>query len=306
MYLSCIRENIVHCITYFSGDWNHWNRELDYRMSDQSSATQKPKPGSLRDRIAAFEKSATTGAVNAPPPLRSKPASFATWKPKQTSPPSSPPATQTEHVQGPSSSMSASDARESITKGASLKERMAALQNKGAFGAPPPVGPKPTGERPKWKPPPVVQSNDVDSQGIFAIEKSISPLSYRHEQNAGDSERDSTPGADAESAKEDAEVLQDHEEAERQRRAAIAARMARLGGARVGMSPPIVGKKPPRRATQEEQKTADTVNPAGVPLPSEPPTSPEEQKPCSNERDELIGILPLTDNVSSSPEILGE
>jgi len=260
--------------------------ELNIRMSDQSSVTQKPKPGSLKDRIAAFEKSATAGAtsVSAPPP-RPKPAAFATWKPRQTSPPPSPPASQTEHVQG--STMSASDARESITKGGSLKERMAALQNKGAFGAPPPVGPKPVVERPKWKPPPAMQYDGADSrsEGISAIEKSMSaPLAVGNGQSTGDSvqgERDPTHGPTAETSNE--EIGQDPEEDERQRRAAIAARMARLGGARVGMAPPIIGKKPlVRRPTQEEEqrKTVEDTKPAEIPLPS---ASPEEQNPSSNE-----------------------
>ena len=42
----------------------------------------------------------------------------------------------------------------------------------------------------------------------------------------------------------DGEEDADPEEEERQRRAAIAARMARLGGTRVGMGPPIFGLKP--------------------------------------------------------------
>jgi hypothetical protein len=48
---------------------------------------------------------------------------------------------------------------------------------------------------------------------------------------------------------EEAEQL-DPEEEERQRRAAIAARMARLGGARVGMSPPVFGRKPSIKRTE--------------------------------------------------------
>jgi hypothetical protein len=262
-------------------------------MSDQSSATQKPKPGSLRDRIAAFEKSATA-PTNAPPP-RPKPAGFATWKPKQASPPQaspppSPPANRNEHVPGSSSTMSASDARESITKGASLKERMAALQNKGAFGSPPPVGPKPVVERPKWKAPPVVQSDGADSrsEGISAIEKSISPpIAVRYEQSTGNSvqgEPDPTHEITAEGANE--ETSEDPEDEERQRRAAIAARMARLGGARVGMAPPVIGKKPlVRRSTQEEHqpKTVEDNKPAEISLHPDLSAPLEEQHLSSNE-----------------------
>ena len=49
----------------------------------------------------------------------------------------------------------------------------------------------------------------------------------------------------------------DPEEEERQRRAAIAARMARLGGARVGMGPPVFGKKPtpPRKKPSLDVKS---------------------------------------------------
>src|SRR5260221_11314981 len=184
--------------------------------------------------------------------------------------------------------MSASDARESITKGGSLKERMAALQNKGAFGAPPPpVGPKPVVERPKWKPSPVVQYDGADGrgEGISAIEKSMSaPLAVvGHEQSTGNSVQDPTH---AERASEDAETAQDPEEEERQRRAAIAVRMARLGGARVGMAPPIIGKKPlVRRPTQEEEqrKTVEDAKPAEIPLHPDRRASLEERNPSSNE-----------------------
>lgn len=263
-------------------------------MSDQPLATQKPKPGSLRDRIAAFEKSATAGAapINPPPPPRPKPAGFATWKPKHTSPPSSPPATQTEHA-GPSSSMSASDARDSITKGASLKERMAALQNKGAFGAPPPVGPKPAVEKPKWKPPPIVPSDEGDGpkEAMPVVEKTLSPP-IRYERTLGDSvqgEGEPTHGGTAEAVNEDTETTQDPEDEDRQRRAAIAARMARLGGARVGMAPPIIGKKPLRRPTQEEdQRTVENAKPAES--PSLEPTSSEEQGSSWNVPSKLIYI----------------
>jgi hypothetical protein len=166
---------------------------------------------------------------------------------------------------------------------------MAALQNKGAFGAPPPpVGPKPVVERPKWKPPPVVQSDGADNEGISAIEKSISPpIAGGYEQNTEkfvQGERDSTHGI-AEGPDE-GETSQDPEEEARQRRAAIAARMARLGGARVGMAPPIIGKKPlVRRPTQEEQqsKIVDDTKHSEIPLHPDPIESPEEQHPSPNE-----------------------
>ncbi|KAG1723025.1 uncharacterized protein EDB91DRAFT_185724 [Suillus paluster] len=113
-----------------------------------SETPPKPKPGSLRDRIAAFEN-ANKGAAPTPGPApRPKPSTLQSWKPKVPSPPQSP------EPERKTAGMSASDAMESIGKGGSLKERMAALQGKGAFGggAPPPILPKPT-DKPKWKPP---------------------------------------------------------------------------------------------------------------------------------------------------------
>ncbi|KAG2337407.1 hypothetical protein BDR05DRAFT_857328, partial [Suillus weaverae] len=112
----------------------------------------KPKPGSLRDRIAAFEN-ANKSAAPAPGPAapRPKPSTLQSWKPKVPSPP------QTPDSERKTAGMSASDAMESIGKGGSLKERMAALQGKGAFGGgtPPPILPKPA-DKPRWKPPPQV------------------------------------------------------------------------------------------------------------------------------------------------------
>jgi len=248
-------------------------------MSDQS----QKKPGSLRDRIAAFEKSsAAPSAGQPPPPPRPKPAGFATWKPKQSSPPSSPQAGSTDHATVSSPGMSASDARQSITKGASLKERMAALQNKGAFGANAPVAPKPTVERPKWKPPPVVQAPDPENAsserlgGITTvIERTISPTPIKYQGNVVEGEDGTQPTDIA------TEASDTNAEEERQRRAAIAARMARLGGARLGMAP-IIGKKPVRRSTQEELEaiedkkshSSQDVNPDSVARPNSPSIEP--------------------------------
>ncbi|KAE9410670.1 hypothetical protein BT96DRAFT_234566 [Gymnopus androsaceus JB14] len=204
-------------------------------MSDQPPPP-KPKPGSLRDRIAAFEKS-TPSTNAAPPPLapRPKPGQVS-WKPKQATPPDSPAADETSAPQPKKSSggMSASDAKESIGKGVSLKERMAALQGKGAFGAPsPPIAPKPAVEKPKWKPPPTIAPppEDTDEQEKeIAIEKSEDAL-----------EQDSVPVEETPEAEEGEAAEVDPQEEERKRRAALAARMARLGGARVGMGPPVFG-----------------------------------------------------------------
>ena len=147
--------------------------------------------------------------------------------------------------------MSAADARDSITRGGggSLRERMAALQGLSGFGggAPAAPPPRPVSEKPKWKPPPVVPP----------------PLEGADGESSGDAQpagepQPTSPPADVTQASEGEEAAQaaaegeegetqepDPEEEERQRRAAIAARMARLGGARVGMGgPPIFGRKP--------------------------------------------------------------
>ncbi|KAG8214378.1 hypothetical protein J3R82DRAFT_9370 [Butyriboletus roseoflavus] len=203
-------------------------------MSDQSSPP-KPKPGSLRDRIAAFEtKGGAAPATHpGPPPPRPKPGGLQ-WKPKPSSPPTSPDHPTAGERKPPSTAgMSASDAMESIGRGGSLKERMAALQGKGGFGGlPPPVAPKPNVERPKWKSPPtvpLVSSEDESKEGIAHVDLNREGDAVAHEGDSGDP---------------------DPEEEEGQRRAAIAARMARLGGARFGLGPPIVAPKPVVRKSE--------------------------------------------------------
>jgi len=174
--------------------------------------------------------------------------------------------------------MSASDAKESITKGGggSLKDRMAALQGKGAFGAPaPPLAPKPAVEKPRWKPPPAVaaplDSDDQDGTSTApgdeppaaaiaaAVDRTRSPPVSVEPRGGLDLPK---PIAEETSTVESTTVTEvdaggttDPEEEERQRRAAIAARMARLGGARLGMAPPVLAKKPPvpvRKPTRED------------------------------------------------------
>ncbi|KAF8832646.1 hypothetical protein HHX47_DHR1001329 [Lentinula edodes] len=247
-------------------------------MSDQPPQP-KPKPGSLRDRIAAFEKSTPS---NAPPPVapRPKPGGHVSWKPKQPTPPDSPAAPADEssvnRPQKPGGGMSASDAKESIGKGGSLKERMAALQGKGAFGAPsPPVAPKPAVEKPKWKPPPPVASPPEEEEEIETASdkaKDASPPSVPakspvSESNKALGEPDSLE-VEAQSHIETeggGEEEVDPEEEERQRRATLAARMARLGGARVGMGPPVFGgpayKKPqPKPEPKSEVPSKEDVS----------------------------------------------
>ncbi|KAI5991110.1 hypothetical protein EDD15DRAFT_2130846, partial [Pisolithus albus] len=153
-------------------------------MSDQSPPPTKPKPGSLRDRIAAFENKnapATSapgsGTGTAAPASRPKPGNLQ-WKPKAPSPPPTPPD-QTSKIVGVGGGMSASDAKESITRGGTLKERMAALQGKGGFGAPAPPPTLPTKpvavEKPKWKPPPAISSPPADDDEVTGRAASRSP-----------------------------------------------------------------------------------------------------------------------------------
>lgn len=227
-------------------------------MSDDTPAPPKPKPGSLRDRIAAFEKKPDNSAPSAPAP-RPKPG-HVQWKPRPTSPTPAPAAStaaassttpERRYVKG---GMSASDAKESIG-GGSLKERMAALQGRGAFGAPAPVAPppKPASDKPKWKPPPVVHA----AEEIGESEEPSDHSKLVHEE--GDFVEASVASSQDEPVvqEEDGEKAEaDPEEEERQRRAAIAARMARLGGARVGMGPPVFGIKPPVKKKVETPKEA--------------------------------------------------
>lgn len=168
--------------------------------------------------------------------------------------------------------MSASDAKESITKGGggSLKDRMAALQGKGAFGAPaPPLAPKPVIEKPRWKPPPAVAApvdDDDDGTGhttgdeppAATVNRTKSPPvavkrgSLDLPKPIAEGEESSVPET---TTSAEGEGPTDPEDEERQRRAAIAARMARLGGARLGMAPPILAKKPAipiRKSTRED------------------------------------------------------
>ena len=149
---------------------------------------------------------------------------------------------------------------------------MAALQGKGAFGAPaPPLAPKPAVEKPRWKPPPVVAAPVDDDDGdnptgnlntviAGAADRSKSPPVVKSRESLDLSkpiaEEEKTFTAEpSTSTGGDVEESIDPEEEARQRRAAIAARMARLGGARIGMAPPVVARKPSipvRKPTRED------------------------------------------------------
>ncbi|KAF5319923.1 hypothetical protein D9611_011013 [Ephemerocybe angulata] len=252
-------------------------------MSDQPEAPPK-KIGSLRDRIAAFEKAgAGSAAPAAAPAPRPKPAGFASWKPRPPSPSSPATAEPTQESSSKASAgLSASDAKESIVRGGSLKDRMAALQGKGAFGAPPPVAPKPALEKPKWKPPPVVAAPEDDDDAEPRQQPNLgdiikSPPTAKSPEPGEEKEAVEGEGA-APAETEGEEGAVDPEEEERQRRAAIAARMARLGGARVGMAP-VFGKRPPpppkKRSSVSEDVAAADVSKDSVTSPKVQSTEPE-------------------------------
>lgn len=250
---------------------NHHNPPFSV-MSDPPPT--KPKPGSLRDRIAAFENKPAVPSGPAPVP-RPKPAGGASWKPRALSPPPSPqpgstsassPHTPEKKIVG---GMSASDAKESIGMGGSLKDRMAALQGRGAFGGlggAPTAPPKPATEKPKWKPPPVVSPPSDDEETTYTNDTHVSaksppvPITEQAHDDISAKPDEHTPATEGEEDGGEANP----EEEERQRRAAIAARMARLGGARVGMAPPIFGKKPSvnREETPKEEEALSVENKA--------------------------------------------
>ncbi|KAG6902629.1 hypothetical protein C0995_014235 [Termitomyces sp. Mi166 len=290
-------------------------------MSDQPPPS-KPKPGSLRDRIAAFEKSAGSAAPASAPVPRPKPGGLS-WKPKSPSPPTSPSAAD------PSSdkrlgNMSASDAKESIKSGGTLKERMAALQNRGGFGAASPVSPKPPMEKPKWKPPPVIAPVDKDdddgepSRGVDPV-KLIPPVreSTSDEKSANEKDEEQLTSSDQAEGEEAAAV--DPEEEEKQRRAAIAARMARLGGARVGMAPvfgrPSPAKKPepidePTTPTKLETSAEtshkdDATSPPSTDEPSTETTASDEQLTVTSDTAGPISA-PVRKDSGSSPLVSAE
>jgi hypothetical protein len=272
----------------------------------------KPKPGSLRDRIAAFENKGSSPAPAAAPVPRPKPGGVS-WKPRPPSPSAaaadapSADAGADAGVELPkrTGGMSASDAKESIGLGGGLKARMAALQGKGAFGgvggpAPAPVPPsKPATEKPKWKPPPVpvVSPGEEDASpapgleptDIVGGEAAPAPTSPSIEHVS-----EAVQPAEGETV-----AAEDAEEEERQRRAAIAARIARLGGARIGMAPPIYGKKtevkkeetPALPPTSAPEAIRDETH-EGSPLQPTEPSVTEQAEPASKSDDADENAVP--------------
>lgn len=274
------------------------------------------KVGSLRDRIAAFENKGSAPTPAPAPIPRPKPGHIA-WQPKAASPPTSPRRESTSAGEdggdAQRAGMSAADAKESIGK-LSLKERMAALKGSAAFGGAAPSGPppRPVGEKPKWKPPPVVQR--VEPIGGEDEEKPAVATSAGDEGPKGDDQGEVRSPAAVEEGKEGEvegeqreEGEPDPEEEERQRRAALAAKMARLGGARVGMGPPIFGRKPdlPVKKVQKEEEKPKAEEQAKEEEQKTPAASQDEEKPAvvspSVEEAAAVALPPsVTDDSAAS------
>ncbi|KAL4073317.1 hypothetical protein V8B97DRAFT_1953941 [Scleroderma yunnanense] len=274
-------------------------------MSDQSPPPAKPKPGSLRDRIAAFENKGTTPCPTPGAPVpRPKPGNIQ-WKPRPPSPSTA--SDQPSKIIGGGSTgtsgagMSASDAKESISRGGTLKERMAALQGKGAFGgtAPaPPVSPKPASvEKPKWKPPPRVASPPaLDDDGAAGHAASRSPPPRRTTSPSFDVLNKANEGEADAAPTEGDHGTTDHEEEERQRRATLAARMARLGGARIGMPPPAIAPKPSMRKSS---------TPIPAPEPAQETKAEEQSSQAVDEppRRDSLGSASIRNEITADPEL---
>ncbi|GHJ86164.1 hypothetical protein NliqN6_2566 [Naganishia liquefaciens] len=214
--------------------------------SSQDSSELAEQPTSFKDKLAAFNRS--SGSAGPPPPLKPKPLGTSggvgtwAWKQKQQqqqqAASTSHPASETQQTDAPreqvvpapsSSGMSASDAKASIGLGGSLRERMAALAGAGAFGGeksakgpPPAVGSKPrVWKRPEVAPPATGEgeTSEITGTGDLIGEE----RSDQAKDHAGGDQED---------------------QLEKERRAAIAARMAKLGGrGMMGMPMPIGGPK---------------------------------------------------------------
>ncbi|KAM0746882.1 hypothetical protein T439DRAFT_350457 [Meredithblackwellia eburnea MCA 4105] len=336
-----------------------------------SSGAPAPPPKkpmtAMQARIAALNAASANSAPPGPPPPRPKPTVFRTKAmpspspaitstsdsstSTSSSPAPAPPAlvsasssesTNTEGTGG----MSASDAKESISRGGSLKDRIAALQGGGAFGGGPAFEPPAAPGRPPkpWKRPPApapppVEGDDVDgeSKSVSTSEQQVqgeeaasdtsspptrialpsltSPLTspppldiqstpLSSTEPVIESQRDAAPlsstkdrevaaevGGESDSIEnESAAVVQntdgvtaeeEEQNEESAKRAAIAKRMASLGGQRVGMAMPAL---PKRAAGPRARKAAAPAAPSPTALEAEPPKpteSSEEKKEVS-------------------------
>lgn len=292
-------------------------------MSDEQQPPRKV--GSLRDRIAQFEHKPAAPPVTPPKPVVAQ-KKWA-WKDKQAEPQPppppapaasasslSPPAPAPErdswsdvssHHDVPEKStaapaapaFSAADAASAIAAGGGLKARLAALQGSGfgssaeASPAPPPPAAKPR----VWKKAVVPYEAPPKPERPRPAEDETAETEEDHHRD--DHHHDDAPEAHpaAEEGEADAAAAdepKDPEEEERQRRAAIAARMARLGGARVGMGMPVFGMKPPVPAPIRKDSGTDTEA-AAAPArqasasPPVPRKEPSIEEPSESVRDSV-------------------
>lgn len=287
-------------------------------MSDEQQPPRKV--GSLRDRIAQFDKPTAPPPVTAPKPAVGQ-KKWA-WKEKQAEvqahPPPPPAASASSSTlaapapapdrdswsdvsshhdvpekaaPGPAPAFSAADAASAIAAGGGLKARLAALQGSG-FGSTPeasPVPPPPAGKPRVWKKAIVPYEAPPKPERPRPAEDETAEPVEEHHHDAPEAHPVAEEGeADAEATDEP----KDPEEEERQRRAAIAARMARLGGARVGMGMPVFGMKPPVPAPIRKDSGTDTEA-AAAPVrqasasPPVPRREPSIEEPSESVRDSV-------------------
>lgn len=283
-------------------------------FKDRLAAFNKPKP---------TPGSPGSDGRPGPPPLKPKPAGGLTWSqrqklreeeekkarqagggevsaPAQQAQPTPAPAsvsaapmsTSTEQASNDEKSgMSASDAKASI--GLSLKERMAALNNTQAFGGSP-AAPKPedAAEAAEKKPTKTWKRPEVDDGAPLAIPGQM-PMPVRSASNrsiegagSGEAERPADEQAEGAQAGEgEGGEEMDEQQKEKERRAAIAARMAKLGGRGMfGGPPPALAPKPgankkPSIEVEPPATEADQTVPTSASAEPAPPAA--ESQPVS-------------------------
>ncbi|RXK36785.1 hypothetical protein M231_05946 [Tremella mesenterica] len=255
--------------------------------SSLPATENSPPRQTLKERLAFFNAAAQAQSKAAPPPIKPKPVSGGlTWSQRQAlrkeqeakeqlstkseepaqsrvTPAEHPPRPTSEHQEkdeGSGSGMSANDATSSVIKGMSLKERMAALQGAGAFGTPEvtPSPPASTGKVWKRPPPPPEPQGEEEEEG--------KAQTLDEEDGLAEAEEPS------------------EEEQERARRAAIAARMAKLGTRgpmAMALPPPKPIKKPTLRASPSvspsQEKTEALASQAAI-VPSGPVQSVQDSQ----------------------------
>ncbi|KIO33475.1 hypothetical protein M407DRAFT_192370 [Tulasnella calospora MUT 4182] len=285
-------------------------------MSDEQQPPRKVT--SLRDRIAQFEHKPAAPPATPPKPVVAQ-KKWA-WKEKQAevqaSPPPPPAASASSSTlaapappaperdswsdvsshhdvpekpaPGAAPAFSAADAASAIAAGGGLKARLAALQGSGLGSTPeaPAVPPPPSKPR-VWKKAVVTYEAPPKPERPRPAEDETAEAEEEHHHDLPEAH----PVAEEGEADADA-TAKDPEEEERQRRAAIAARMARLGGARVGMGMPVFGMKPPVPAPIRKDSGTDTEA-AAAPArqasasPPVPRREPSIEEPSESVRDSV-------------------